>query len=215
MWETILIRSWLWNQILNKSTNKKQTWNSDLFIAFLLKANEDFSMFPRPWPQSLIALYIFQVIFKTPRHENFDDSSMFCFCLSENVTTLRVSSKATKLKFPSKQIGNELIKKNFPRNYHGRLNCMRPWPVAIFQMLLYVLIWLLTGWSKNIFSINDKIIILFLILEDNILCVLFYLPHFQTIKQKVYLLLENLDQFWNINIDFVFMVKLLVDIGSN
>ena len=53
MWETILIQSWLSNQILNISTDKKYTWNSDLFIAFLLKANEDFSIFPRPWPQSL------------------------------------------------------------------------------------------------------------------------------------------------------------------
>ena len=52
-WETILIQSWLSNQILNISTDKKYTWNSDLFIAFLLKANEDFSIFPRPWPQSL------------------------------------------------------------------------------------------------------------------------------------------------------------------
>ena len=53
MWETILIQSWLSNQILNISTDKKYAWNSDLFIAFLLKANEDFSIFPRPWPQSL------------------------------------------------------------------------------------------------------------------------------------------------------------------
>ena len=34
---------------------------------------------------------------------------------------------------------------------------------------------------------------LFLLVEDNILCVLFYLHYFQTIKEKVYLLLENLD----------------------
>ena len=53
MWETILIQSWLSNQILNISIDKKYTWNSGLFIAFLLKANEDFSIFPRPWPQSL------------------------------------------------------------------------------------------------------------------------------------------------------------------
>ena len=63
---------------------------------------------------------IFQTLFKTLRYENFDDSSVFWFCFSENVTTPRVSLETTKLKFPSKQIGNELIKKNFSRKYHGR-----------------------------------------------------------------------------------------------
>ena len=45
--------------------------------------------------------------------------------------------------------------------------------------------------------------------------VFFYLPHFQTIKQKVFLFLVHLDQLINVNIDFAFLLKLLVDICSN
>ena len=56
---------------------------------------------------------------------------------------------------------------------------------------------------------------LFLLLEDNILCVLFYHPYFQTIKQKVYLLLENLDQLRNLNMGLVLLLILLVDIYSS
>ena len=65
-------------------------------------------------------LICFSNSFQDARDEDFDDSSMLWFCLSENVTTPRVSSKTTKLELLSKQIGNELVKKNFPRNYHER-----------------------------------------------------------------------------------------------
>ena len=46
-------------------------------------------------------------------------------------------------------------------------------------------------------------------LEDNILCILFYHPHFQTIK-KVYLILENLDQLRNQRLRFTHLVNTLV-----
>ena len=88
--------------------NKKQTWNSDLFIAFLLKANEDFPMFP-PFLTSIfsntshITWYIFQIFFTTPCHENFHDFSMLCFCLLKNVTAREFSEKI-KLKLLSKQV---------------------------------------------------------------------------------------------------------------
>ena len=58
-------------------------------------------------------------------------------------------------------------------------------------------------------------ILLFLLMEGNILCVLFYLPYFQTIKQNIYLLLEKLDQLRNPNTDFVFVMNLLTDICFN
>ena len=45
-------------------------------------------------------------------------------------------------------------------------------------------------------------------MEDNVLGVLFYRSHFQTIKQKFYLLLENLNQLRYLNIGFVLSVKL-------
>ena len=44
---------------------------------------------------------------------------------------------------------------------------------------------------------------LFLQSEDNIVCVLFIVLHLQMIKQKVCLLLENLDQLVNLSIDFL------------
>ena len=43
------------------------------------------------------------------------------------------------------------------------------------------------------------------------LCVLIYCPHFHTIKQKAYVLLQNLDQLRNLNIDFDFLMKYLID----
>ena len=49
---------------------------------------------------------------------------------------------------------------------------------------------------------------LFLQSEDAIVCKFFFDIHFQIIKQKVYLLLEILDQLRNPNIDFFFLVKL-------
>ena len=38
---------------------------------------------------------------------------------------------------------------------------------------------------------------LFMLLEDSIMCILFYCPHFQTIKQKVCFLYENLEKSRN------------------
>ena len=57
--------------------------------------------------------------------------------------------------------------------------------------------------------------LVFLLLEDNILHVLFYNFHFQKIIQKVCLLLENLDLLRNLNIDFVFLLIFLIDIYSS
>ena len=48
-------------------------------------------------------------------------------------------------------------------------------------------------------------------LEENIACNLFDDHYFQTIKQKVYFLFENLDQLSNLNISFVFLLILLID----
>ena len=84
-----------------------------------------------------------------------------------------------------------------------------------FWMLSYVLILLLTGWSKKFFFINHNIIIFHIYFLKITSCiVLLHTPLFQTIKQKFYLLLENLDQSRNLNIDFVLMLKHLIDIYS-
>ena len=45
--------------------------------------------------------------------------------------------------------------------------------------------------EKVFFHQSQRCNLLFQLLEDNILCVLFYQSHFQAIKQKVYLLLEK------------------------
>ena len=54
-----------------------------------------------------------------------------------------------------------------------------------------------------------------MLLEDNILHVMFYHFHFQKITQKVCLLLESLDQLSDLNIDFVHMFLDLTDIYSS
>ena len=41
-------------------------------------------------------------------------------------------------------------------------------------------------------------------MEDNVVCILFFVFHFQMVKQKVYLFLEHLDQLGNLNIDLLF-----------
>ena len=56
---------------------------------------------------------------------------------------------------------------------------------------------------------------LFLLVKDNISCNLFYHHYFQMIKEKVYLLLGNLDRLMNLNISFVdniliIFIKILV-----
>ena len=56
--------------------------------------------------------------------------------------------------------------------------------------------------------------LLFLLLEDNILNVMFYHCHFQKATQTVYLLLENLDQLNDLNIGFVHIFLDLIDIYS-
>ena len=63
-------------------------------------------------------------------------------------------------------------------------------------------------------NINVNIIFYFysLPLEDNIVCNLFFVLHFQTIQQKVYTLLENLDQLRNLTTDLFFLLIFLVDI---
>ena len=48
-----------------------------------------------------------------------------------------------------------------------------------------------------------SLILLFLVLEDNILNVMFYHFPFQKTMQKVYLLIENLEQLSDLKIDFV------------
>ena len=48
-------------------------------------------------------------------------------------------------------------------------------------------------------------------MEDNIACNLLVVLHLQMLKQKVYLLLENLDQLNNLNIGFIFMLIFLID----
>ena len=47
------------------------------------------------------------------------------------------------------------------------------------------------------------------------MCVLFYLPYFQTRRQTVYLLLENVDQLIYLNMGLVLLLIILVDICSN
>ena len=56
---------------------------------------------------------------------------------------------------------------------------------------------------------------LFLLLEDNILCVFFYLCYLQMIKEKVYLLPENLEQLINLNMGLALVLLLLIDVCSN
>ena len=56
---------------------------------------------------------------------------------------------------------------------------------------------------------------LFLQSVDDIVCNLFLVLHIQMIKQKVYLLLENVDQLSNLNIEFAFLLILLIDIYSS
>ena len=49
-------------------------------------------------------------------------------------------------------------------------------------------------------------------MEDNIACNLLVVLHLQMLKQKVYLLLKNMDQLNNLNIGFIFMLIFLIDI---
>ena len=49
-------------------------------------------------------------------------------------------------------------------------------------------------------------------MEDNIVCNLLVVLHLQMLKQKVYLLLKNMDQLNNLNIGFIFMLIFLIDI---
>ena len=46
-------------------------------------------------------------------------------------------------------------------------------------------------------------------------CMFLFLSRFETINPKVYILLENLDQLTNLKIDFIFVLKLLIDVCSN
>ena len=59
------------------------------------------------------------------------------------------------------------------------------------------------------------LLFLFLWLEDNIVCNLLFLVHFQMVKRKVCLLLENLAQLRSLNIDLFFLLILLFDIYTN
>ena len=81
------------------------------------------------------------------------------------------------------------------------------WSLAIFLMFSCAFISFLTGWSKECLSsiMKDTLIRL---LENNILCILFYLLYFQMIIQKVYLLLESLDY----SINFLPALMFLTDI---
>ena len=58
--------------------------------------------------------------------------------------------------------------------------------------------------QKSFFPLSKHYNLLFVQLEDNILCALVYRPHFRTIKQKN--LLENLDNLRNLNINLVILV---------
>ena len=65
-----------------------------------------------------------------------------------------------------------------------------------------------TGWSKKFCPSIIALIFFYLLLFFYLLFVL----HLQMIKQKAYLVLENLDQLRNLNTDFVFLLILLVGI---
>ena len=49
-------------------------------------------------------------------------------------------------------------------------------------------------------------------MEENIVSNLLVVLHLQMLKQKVYLLLKNMDQLNNLNIGFIFMLIFLIDI---
>ena len=44
---------------------------------------------------------------------------------------------------------------------------------------------------------------------------LFFIHHFQMLKQKVYLLIENLDQLNDLSLHFEVLILVLIDIYSN
>ena len=59
---------------------------------------------------------------------------------------------------------------------------------------------------------DQQISLLFSLLEENTLRVLFYGHYFQTMKHKVFLLPENYDQLSKLSVVFVSVLFLLVDI---
>ena len=59
----------------------------------------------------------------------------------------------------------------------------------------------------NHFSLDDQ--------KKLLLVTFFNVHHFQMIKQKAYLLLENLDQVSDLNIVFVYIFFILIDIYSS
>ena len=70
-------------------------------------------------------------------------------------------------------------------------------------------------WSKKFFSTSFLSVfcnLLSLLLEKNMLHVLFAVHYPQVIKQKVYLFLESLVKSSNLNIGFTFLLTLLIDI---
>ena len=68
------------------------------------------------------------------------------------------------------------------------------------------------------FSINHSIVVFYLLEEkssENIACNFFDAHHFQMAKQKVYLLTENIHQLSGLNIAFVPVMLVLIDIYSS
>ena len=68
------------------------------------------------------------------------------------------------------------------------------------------------AYQKCFFHLNQHCSLLYLLLENNTFCVLFYSHYVQMVKQKVNLLFENLDQLSNLNMGFMSVLLLLIDI---
>ena len=68
--------------------------------------------------------------------------------------------------------------------------------------------------QKSFFHQSQHCNLLLLQLEEDITFNLFNVHYLRTIKQKVYLLLENLDQLNNLSIGFVLILILLIDVYS-
>ena len=70
--------------------------------------------------------------------------------------------------------------------------------------------------GQNISSINLNVVVFyFYLLEENILCTLFWMNYPQLKKQKAYLLPENLYQTIKVNTDLESVLLLLIDIYFN
>ena len=87
--------------------------------------------------------------------------------------------------------------------------------MSFFLIFSYVFMLFMKADQRCFFHQPCHCNILFLLLEENILCALFWPCYQYMMKQKVYLLLGNLDQLYHLNIVFVLDLILLIDSYSS